>query len=150
MTWFFVALSALASFVIASVAVGSVVARQIHKPRRAVYDFDEAVEFVADRLPADITAQIGYDDVRAVLQFHLDYLTERGVASTRTDDDVNSALVVVGDDEPIAYILGRADADELDVTDEQIVAILAAQERYYEAIGAFGPQVSGPADPAAS
>mgnify|MGYP003407929116 CR=1 FL=1 len=52
--------------------------------------------------------------------------------------------------EPIAYILGRADAVELEVTDEQVVAVLAAQERYYEAIGAFGPQVSGPADPATS
>jgi hypothetical protein len=150
MTWLFIALSAVASFVIASVAVGSVVARQIHKPRRAVYDLDEAVEFVADRLPGEITAQIGFDDVRALLQFHLDYLTDRGVASTRTDDEVNPALVVVGDDEPIAYILGRADAVELEVTDEQVVAVLAAQERYYEAIGAFGPQVSGPADPATS
>mgnify|MGYP006992421495 CR=1 FL=1 len=36
------------------------------------------------------------------------------------------------------------------ITDEQIVAILTAQEGYYRAIGAYGPEVSGPDDPAPS
>jgi hypothetical protein len=146
-TWLFVALSALVAFVVAAVAVGSVVARTTTKARPAVYDLDEAVEFVADRLPAEVTAQVSYDDVRQVLRWHLDLLAERGVATYRTDDEVNPSLVVVGDDEPIARILGRADEAGIELTDEQVVAILAAQERYYEAIGAIGPQVRGPADP---
>lgn len=147
MTWLFVILSAVSTFVIAAASVGSVVARQARRPRRALYDIEEAVSFVADRLPAEVTAQVSYDDVRAVLGFHLGYLQERGLASERTDDDIDSALVVVGDEEPIAYILGRADAASLEVTDDQVVAILDAQERYYEAIGAIGPRVAGPADP---
>jgi len=150
MTWLFIILSALVSFVVAAVSVGSVVARQVDKPRRALYDIEEAVEFVAERLAPEVTAEISFDDVRSILTFHLDYLTDRGIASYRTDDEVNANLVVVGDDEPIAYILGRADATELAVTDEQVVAVLAAQQQYYEAIGAFGPEVAGPADPAAS
>ena len=63
---------------------------------------------------------------------------------------VYGSLVVVTDDEPIAFILGRADDAEVEITDEQIVAILTAQEGYYRAIGAYGPEVSGPDDPAPS
>lgn len=147
MTWLFFALSTLATFAIAAVSIGSVVARQVTRPRRALYDLDEAVEFVADRLPAEVSAQVGYDDVRAVLQFHLDFLAGRGLASARTDDDIDPSLVVVGDEEVLAFILGRADQAALDVTDDQVLAILAGQERYYEAIGAIGPRVVGPLDP---
>lgn len=147
MIWLFVALSALVAFVVAAVSVGSVVARTTAKARPAVYDLEEAVEFVADRLPPEVTAQVSYDDVRQVLRWHLDLLAERGVATFRTDDEVNPSLVVVGDDEPIARILGRADDAGMDLSDDHVVAILAAQEAYYEAIGAIGPRVSGPADP---
>lgn len=147
MIWLFVALSALVAFVVAAVAVGSVVARSSVKSRPAVYDLEEAVEFVAERLPAEVTATVSYDDVRRVLRWHLDLLASRGVASYRTDDDVNTSLVVVGDAEPIAYILGRADEAGLDLADDHVVSILVAQEAYYEAIGAIGPEVAGPDDP---
>jgi len=145
--WLFVVLSALAAFVVAAVSVGSVTARQAGKSRPAVYDLQAAVDHVADRLPADVTALLSYDDVRQVLLWHLDYLQTKGVASYRTDADVDGSLVVVTDDEPVAFIIGRADDAEIEITDEQIVAILQAQESYYQAIGAFGPEVGGPEDP---
>lgn len=147
MVWLFVLGSVLIAFVVAAVAVGSVTAQQAGKSRPAVYDLNVAVDHVADRLPAEITAVISFDDVRQVLLWHLAFLEEKGVASYATDADVSSSLVVVTDDEPIAYILGRADDAELDVTDDQVVAILTAQEDYYRRIGAFGPEVSGPDDP---
>ena len=100
--WLFVLLSALIAFVIAAVAVGSVTAAQATKARPAVYDLNEAVEFVGDRLAPEITAEISYDDVRQVLLWHLDFLEDKGVASYRTDAAVHSSMVVVTDDEPIA------------------------------------------------
>ncbi len=136
-------LSALVTFVVAAVSVGGVTAKLADKPRRTVYDLEDAVDFVAGHLPPEITAVITFDDVRQVLGWHVDYLRERGVASYRTDDDIGDELVVVRDDEPVAYIIGLADEAELEVTDEQVVAILAAEERYYEAIGAIGPRVGG-------
>lgn len=147
MIWLFVVLSALAAFVVAAVSVGSVTARQARKSRPAVYDLQAAVDHVADRLPPDVTAVLSYDDVRQVLLWHLDYLQTKGVASYRTDADVDGSLVVVTDDEPVAFIIGRADDADVEITDEQIVAILQAQESYYRAIGAFGPEVGGPEDP---
>lgn len=139
--WLFVALSVLVCFVVAAVAVGSVTAQQASKARPAVYDLNDAVEFVADRLPGELTAELSYDDVRRVLLWHLDYLQDKGVATYRTDADVNASLVVVTDDEPIAYILGRADDEEVEIADEHVVAVLEAQEGYYRSIGAYGPVV---------
>ena len=47
---------------IAAVSVGSVTARLSTRARRSVYDLEEAVDFVADRLPPDLTAEISYVD----------------------------------------------------------------------------------------
>jgi len=147
--WLFVVLAAVTTFVIAAVAVGSTTAQLAVRSRRSVYDIEEAVVFVADRLPAEVTAQIGYDDVRAVLGWNLDYLEAKGIASARTADDPGSGLIVVGDAEPLAWILGRVDeaqtpAPGAEVTDEQVAAILQANLAYEVSIGAIGEQVDTP------
>ena len=147
MIWIFVVACAVVSFVVAAVAVGSVTAQQSTKARPAVYDLNDAVDHVADHLAEEITAVISYEDVRQILLWHLEYLEAKGVASYSVDADVAAGLVVVTDDEPIGFILGKADEAELEVTDEQVVAILEAQESYYRSIGAFGPRVTEPDDP---
>ena len=138
--WLWVVLAVVCTFVIAAVSIGVVSGSLAQRPRRSVYDIEEAVDFVADRLPDEVTAEVSFDDVRSVLLFHCDYLAAKGVASERTADDIGTALVVVPDDEPIAYILGRVTEAGLDLSDEQVVTILDAETRYYEAIGAFGPR----------
>lgn len=147
--WWWIIAGVVCTFLIAAVSIGVVSGSLAQRPRRSVYDLEEAVEFVADRLPPEITAEISFDDVRAVLLFHCEYLAEKGVASERTADDIGTALVVVPDDEPIAYVLGKVEAGDVPVTDDQVLAILDAETLYYEAIGAFGPRVSEPTDPAA-
>jgi hypothetical protein len=142
--WIWILLAVVGCFVIAAVTIGSVTGSLALRPRRSVYDLEEAVDFVADRLPPDVTAEISYDDVRAVLLAHCDYLAQKGVASTRTADDIGSGLVVVPDDEPIAFILGRIEEQGLEIPDDRVVQVLDVEARYYEAIGAIGPQVSGP------
>lgn len=141
MIWLFVVLSGVICFVVAAVAVGSVTANQATKARPVVYDLNRAVDFVADALGAEASASLSYDDVRQLLLWHLDYLQTKGVASYRTDADVNPSLVVVTDDEPLAYLIGRADDGDLEVSDEHIVEVLAAEQNYSRNIGAFGPQV---------
>ncbi|CAN5400044.1 hypothetical protein BH10ACT3_BH10ACT3_02760 [soil metagenome] len=146
--WIWIVLGVIGTFVIAAVSIGVVSGSLAQRPRRSVYDLDEAVEFVADRLPEDVTAEVTFDQVRSVLLFHCDYLAEKGVASARTADDIGTALVVVPDDEPIAYILGRVTDEDVELSDEQVVMILDVETQYYEAIGAFGPMVDQPTDPA--
>lgn len=145
--WWWILLTALLVFVLAAVSIGVVSGSLARRPRRSVYDLEEAVDFVADRLPDELTAEISYDDVRSVLLFHCDYLAAKGVASERTADDIGTALVVVPDDEPTAYVLGRVSDTGLALRDEDVVTILDAELAYYEAIGAIGPQLDGPAEP---
>ena len=140
--WLFVVLSAISAFVIAAVSVGSVVAQQGVKARPAVYDIEKAVEFVAESLPSEVTAQVSYEEVRQVLEWHLEFLEAKGVASTHTDAELSEDLIVVDDAEPIAWILGKADEGEVELTDEHVAAILLGQDRYFAHIGAFGPQVN--------
>jgi len=144
--WFWIILSAVVCFVIAAVTIGSVTGSLATRPRRSVYDIDEAVDFVADRLPDDVTAEISYDEVRAVLLAHCDYLESKGVASEKAADDIGDRLIVVPDDEPLAWVIGRLEDVDVDVADAHVVTILDTEELYYEAIGAIGPRVSGPGE----
>lgn len=145
--WWWILLSVLGVFVIAAVSIGVVSSSLAQRPRRSVYDLLEAVDFVADRLPDDVTAVVSYDDVRSVLLFHCDYLEAKGIASERTADDLTTALVVVPDDEPVAYVLGRVSDAGLDIDDADVVAILDAELDYYVAIGAIGPRLDDPDEP---
>ena len=145
--WLWVALAVVLTFVIAAVSIGVVSRSLATRPRRSVYDLEEAVEFVADRLPDELTARASFDDVREVLVFHCDYLAEKGVASERTADDIGTGLVVVPDDEPTAYVLGKVEAAGLDLSDDDVVTILDTEVLYYEAIGVFGPQLQEPPEP---
>src|SRR3954447_17361764 len=140
--WLWIVLAVVCTFVIAAVSIGVVSNSLALRPRRSVYDLEEAVDFVADQLPPEVTAEVSFDEVRSVLLFHCDYLAAKGVASERTADDIGTALVVVPDDEPVAYILGRVEEAGLELTDEHVVMILDAETGYYEAIGAFGPRVA--------
>jgi hypothetical protein len=142
--WIWWVLLAVGTFAIAAGSIGWATGHLAMRPRRSVYDLAEAVEFVADRLPPELTAELSFDDVEAVLALHCDYLTAKGVASHRTAEDIGERLVVVGDDEPVAWILGRLDESDRVLSDEQVVAVLQAEQEYYQAIGAIGPAVGGP------
>jgi hypothetical protein len=142
--WIWWVLLAIGTFAIAAGSIGWATGHLAMRPRRSVYDLAEAVEFVADRLPPELTAELSFDDVEAVLALHCDYLTAKGVASHRTAEDIGEQLVVVADDEPVAWILGRLDESDRILSDEQVVAVLEAEQEYYDAIGAIGPPVDGP------
>ena len=60
----FIILSALAVVAIGLVAVGRLAGQLAEQPRPALYDRAEAVDFVADRLPDDVTAQLTYTNSR--------------------------------------------------------------------------------------
>lgn len=142
--WIWILLAAVVCFVIAAVTIGGVTTNLATRPRRSVYDLEEAVDFVADRLPEERTAELSYEDVTAVLAAHCDYLAAKGVASAKGADDIGDALVVVPDDEPLAWVLGRLEEQGVAIADDDVVSILDVEEQYYEAIGAIGPRVSGP------
>ncbi|MGQ0615418.1 MAG: hypothetical protein ACT4PW_00250 [Acidimicrobiia bacterium] len=127
---------------VALVAVGREAFTLGAQPRQTVFDLQEAVDYVADRLPEEITAVLSYDDVTAVLRWHLEYLADRGVPVRR--DENKGGPVVVEDEESVAWVLGRADEAGVEISDAQVATILEVELGYFRAIGAVGGVVPEP------
>ena len=143
----FIILSAVAVLVIGLIAVGRLAGQLAEQPRPAVYDRAEAVDFVADRLPDDVTAQLTYDELAQLLQWHLDYLEELGVARAQGVDSVASGPLVAAEDDALAFVIGRATDAGLAIDDVTVVQVIEGNEKYLEAIGAIGSQLPMPEDP---
>jgi hypothetical protein len=139
----FIVLAALAVVAIGLVAVGGVSARLAQQTPATVFDMDEAVEYVAARLPEATTAILSFEDVAKLIGWQIDYLDDKGVAAVAEDDlrNLPAGPTMATDDEAVAYVLGRATDAKLDVTDVQVVQVLDANDRYLRAIGAVGPVV---------
>ena len=141
MIWLIVAVGAASVVAIAFVAVGAAVGRLEQETVPAVYRLAEAVEYVADHLPDEVTARISYDDVRAVLGWHLDWFAAVGLATSHGlelgDPAVAVDAMAVADtdaafDAVVARSLAEAGPDPVDV-----VCILEAQLSYLAEIGAL-------------
>ena len=125
-------------FSIAAVIVGREARRLGAQPPRPVFDIDEAVTFVAQHVPFDVSAVLSYDDVRRIIDWHLEYLKLRGVSSNGHGPQMKGPIVV-GGAETVDYVLQRAEATGSDYTPQQVHAVLEAQMTYLESIGAVGP-----------
>lgn len=139
MAWLFIVFGAVAVVAIGLVIVGRVTAELAAKPPVSTVDLDEAVLWVGDRLPSATTAEISYDDVRVVLGWYLDYMTDKGVARPNDAVPATSGPLVADEDEALAFVLGRLAAagdDAPPVTDAQVVEICDVQREYLMTIGA--------------
>lgn len=125
-------------FVIAAVVVGREARRLDRQPPRPLFDLDDAVTWVAQHLPFEVTAVLSYDDVRRILDWHLEYLRLRGVSSNGHGPQAKGPIVV-GGAETVDYVLQKAEASGVGYTPSQVHAVLDAQMTYLEAIGAVGP-----------
>ena len=145
----FIVLAAFAVVAIGLVAVGRLAGQLAEQPRPAVYDRAEAVDCVADRLPDDVTALLTYDELAQLLQWHLDYLEELGVARAQGVENVANGPLVAAEDDALAFVIGRATDAGLAVDDVTVVQVIEGNEKYLEAIGAIGNQLPMPEDPTA-
>jgi hypothetical protein len=127
--------------VLALVVIGRATLRLRTSARPAVFDLEEAVDFIADRLDEGAAGRMTMDDVRWILRADVDLLEQA------TDDPDADGAEVVDEDGAVARILERADAEDRDLEDADIAAVLDGRSAYLEAIGAVGPQVAGPDDP---
>ena len=140
MTWLIIVLTVVVVLAIGVVTIGRVVGRLAVAPPTSVFDEDEAVEWIADRLPVEVASQVTHDEVRQLVTWHLDFLVEEGIATDAAYADAPDD-VVVGEDDGLAYVIGQASAAHLDLDDVHIAAVLDTERDYLEAIGAIGPQV---------
>lgn len=138
---------ALLVFVVAAVAVGRVTQALASDPRRSVYDVEQSVEFVAEALPSDVTAELSYDDVTTILKLFHDHLHARGVATTAGEDARRGDALVVDPAAGVAHVLERARLAGVEYRRSDVEAVVEAQLEYFVAIGAVGEPVDGPLDP---
>ncbi len=131
-------------FAIAAVVVGREARRLAAKPSQRVFDFEDAVTWVCDHVSDDVAAILTPDDVRRILNWHLEYFRLKGV-STNGDSAHTEGPVVVSGAETVEFVLMRAEAIGAQYTPEQVHAVLDAQMTYLEEIGAVGP-VADPDD----
>ena len=146
--------SAIAILVVAGVLVFAIAAgtigREAHRldavAPRAVYKIEEAVEFVADRLPPEAQARITYPELEQVLTFHLRWLHAKGLQPDRVVDRPQDIVlpVIVEETTEIAFVLGEADAAGLAVEDQDVAHVVVAHMAYFDAIGAVGPRATDP------
>ncbi len=123
---------------VAAVFVIREAGRIANEPPPALFDPDDAYEFVVESLPDDVAATLTPDDVRRILGFEVDFLKRRGVVGNGYTPQP-AERVVFGGPETMAYILERASATGEAYLPEQIRAVVETQLRYLRAIGAIGP-----------
>ena len=139
MWWVFALVGLLLVVVIALFAVQRVVNRLAREPERNVFDSGEAVEFVAQALPASLTAQLTYEDVQRILRLHLDFLHREGVARSGGDLGVTEGASVLRAEDGVAYVLERAALVDFRPDRDVVHQVIEAQVAYFEAIGVVEP-----------
>lgn len=135
----FAVLVGLLVFAIAAAVIGREARRLDAVPPRPVFDMDEAVEWVAEHLPYEISAVLSHADVRRIIDWNLEYFRTKGVSGNGSGP-ITEGPVVVGGAETVDYVLARAVTEGVDYTAPQVHAVLDAQMSYLEAIGAIGPE----------
>jgi hypothetical protein len=125
-------------FAIAAAVVGREARRLDAVERRPVFDIDEAVAYVADHLPFEVSAVLSYDDVRRIIDWNLEYLRMRA-SSSNGHGPRTEGPVIVGGAETVDYVLDRSRASGADYTPEQVHAVLEAQMSYLASIEAVAP-----------
>jgi hypothetical protein len=144
MTVVFWIVGAVVVCAIAAVAVGRVTAGLARSPERVVFDPDQSLEFVAEALPAELTARLTYDEVRRILRLFHDHLHASGVATTAGEEADDVAVidpVTAADD-----VVERAANVDITIDRADALAVIEAQMAYFEAIGAVGEPVDDPTD----
>ena len=126
-------------FAIAAAVIGRESRRLDAVPPRAVFDIDEAVVWVADHLPYDVSAVLSHADVRQIIDWNLEFFRTKGVSGNGHTAHVEGP-VVVGGAETVDFVLIKAKRAGTDFTSAQVHAVLDAQMTYLEAIGAIGPE----------
>lgn len=131
-----VVLAGFAVFVIAAVLVGREAHLLDNEPPRPVFDLVEAVAWVAERLPGEVTAVLSPADVAQILDWSLECLATAEPDRHASQHEGGDGETVVEDDDAVAFVLARAEVCGHGWTAAEVTAVLVQQTAYLEVIGA--------------
>lgn len=136
----FLVVGVVVVFAIAAAFVGAEAFRLGHQTPAAIFDLDEAVEVVADRLSPEAQARLTFEEVRTLIRATLDHLRDEGVSALPGEEVAPPHHDVVVDDEhALAAVLAAAEREGLEVADEDVARVIAALLGHLGDIGALGP-----------
>ena len=136
-------IAAVLVFAIAAVIIGREARRLDGVAPRAVYELEQATQFVAENLPSETQARLTFAELRKLLVFHMRWLHDKGLQPAgvvdRQQDIVNE--VVIDEQSLTAYLLDAAEKNNIEILDDvDAVYVVKAHLKYFDAIGAIGPQ----------
>lgn len=82
---------------------------------------------MAERLPSEVTAQVSFEEVGQVLTFHCDYLENKGIASPNRQTPSPPIWSSCPMMSPSRMFSGPSKSSGLDISDENVAAILEAE-----------------------
>jgi hypothetical protein len=132
---------ALGVFAIAAITIGREARRLDARAPRTVYELDEAVAYVGDRLDGSQQARLTFDEVRELLRAHMALLHARGLLPSGVIDRIQDLdeRVVVDETDSVAFAIGWAGDLGLEVTDVDVASVIDVHLGYLRDIGAVGP-----------
>ena len=138
-----IVIAAALVFAIAAAIIGREARRLDSVAPRAVYELEQATQFVADNLPSEAQARLTYAELRKLLVFHMRWLHDQGLQPSgvvdRRQDIVDE--VVIDEQTLTAYLLDAAEKNNIEILDAvDAVHVVKAHLKYFDAIGAIGPQ----------
>jgi hypothetical protein len=146
MIWIFVVAGAVLVVVIALLFIGGSTNLLASIPRQSVFHLPEAVDWVADRLPTEVAAELSYDDVARILIWNLDYLDQLEVPVRDSDAVELDRTVVAEEDEAVVHALACAADEGIEIDPVHVTVVLDLAAGYLRAIGAVGGVADAPDD----
>jgi hypothetical protein len=136
-------IAAVLVFAIAAVIIGREARRLDGVAPRAVYELEQATQFVADNLPSETQARLTFAELRKLLVFHMRWLHDKGLQPAGVVDRQQDIVdeVVIDEQSLTAYLLDAAEKNNIEILDDvDAVYVVKAHLKYFDAIGAIGPQ----------
>jgi hypothetical protein len=140
--WLFIVLAAIGVFLIAALTIGREARRLDAMAPRAVYQLEQAADFVAMSLPETTQARLTMEELVQLLVMHMNWLHGKGLLPDKAVDhrQDNTTRLVVTEESLIAYLLGESDKAGIQIIDDvDLVNVTEAHLAYFDAIGAVGP-----------
>ena len=140
--WLFIVIAAVGVFLIAALTIGREARRLDAMAPRAVYQLEQAADFVAMSLPESTQARLTMEELEKLLVLHMNWLHGKGLLPDKAVDQRqdDTTRLVVTEESLIAYLLGESDKAGIQIIDDvDLVNVTEAHLAYFDAIGAVGP-----------
>lgn len=125
-------IAAIVVIAVAFVAVGHAVGSTEAMPAQIVLDVHDAIEFCAEALPGEVTAEMTYDELRRTLRLHLEWIQ----AYHWSPEGSDSGPIVFEQFDALDYVMERMTVTDLDVPRGFAAAVIQAHSDYLQVMGA--------------